>query len=347
MLTIGEFARRCGVSRSALRFYDECGLLRPVVVDETTGYRYYQPAQVDQANLIRGLRATDMAVERVRAFLGADRQQRRILLESHLEIVEERVAALRRAVEKLRVDLDAEAAAMVPACVVAGATLAQAIGQVAFAAATSPVRPPLQGVLIEVKDGSLRLVATDSYRLAIRDVVPEALRAQPWRALVDAAALTQITGELTGVDRCALGGAPDGGLVMDLDGQTIALPPLVGEFPDYEQVLVGDPVGFHCVVDRQALAAALSGTTDSPATITFGGGRLRVAIDGRVEAIPTQWDGEDLTLTINSSFAMQAAAAHVGPDVAIEVVDALRPVTFRSADTGTLSVLVMPIGPEA
>jgi hypothetical protein len=35
LLTIGALAERCGLSRSALRFYDQCGLVRPVVVDET------------------------------------------------------------------------------------------------------------------------------------------------------------------------------------------------------------------------------------------------------------------------------------------------------------------------
>jgi PPM family protein phosphatase len=39
LLTIGEFARRAGVSSKALRIYDEIGLLRPVHVDQRNGYR--------------------------------------------------------------------------------------------------------------------------------------------------------------------------------------------------------------------------------------------------------------------------------------------------------------------
>ncbi len=48
----------------------------------------------------------------------------------------------------------------------------------------------------------------------------------------------------------------------------------------------------------------------------------------------------------NVGFVAEALAAHVGPDVAIEVVEPLRPVTFRSADAGTFSVLVMPVRPR-
>lgn len=46
LLTIGEFAERCGLSRSALRFYDQNDLLRPQLVDAETGYRYYATAQI-------------------------------------------------------------------------------------------------------------------------------------------------------------------------------------------------------------------------------------------------------------------------------------------------------------
>ena len=43
LLTIGAFAQAVGLSPSALRFYDECGLLVPAEVDPVTGYRYYTP----------------------------------------------------------------------------------------------------------------------------------------------------------------------------------------------------------------------------------------------------------------------------------------------------------------
>ncbi len=51
-------------------------------------------------------------------------------------------------------------------------------------------------------------------------------------------------------------------------------------------------------------------------------------------------------MLLNAGFVAEALAAHVGPDVAIEVVEPLRPITFRSADAGTFSVLVMPVRPR-
>jgi PPM family protein phosphatase len=56
LLTIGEFARASRLSPKALRLYDELGLLRPVRVDEYSGYRYYSPDQLEAARLVAWLR---------------------------------------------------------------------------------------------------------------------------------------------------------------------------------------------------------------------------------------------------------------------------------------------------
>lgn len=51
-LTIGAFARAVGLTPSALRFYDECGLLKPAQVDGATGYRYYTPEFARRAQAV-------------------------------------------------------------------------------------------------------------------------------------------------------------------------------------------------------------------------------------------------------------------------------------------------------
>jgi PPM family protein phosphatase len=60
LLTIGEFARAARLSPKALRLYDELGLLRPLRVDEASGYRYYSPDQLERARLVAWLRRLGM-----------------------------------------------------------------------------------------------------------------------------------------------------------------------------------------------------------------------------------------------------------------------------------------------
>ncbi|MEU0090148.1 MerR family transcriptional regulator, partial [Kribbella sp. NPDC006257] len=69
LLTISAFARRVGLAPSALRFYDDCGLLRPAEVDEQNGYRYYSPSQEPRATLLRDLREIDLPLADVRVVL--------------------------------------------------------------------------------------------------------------------------------------------------------------------------------------------------------------------------------------------------------------------------------------
>lgn len=66
LLSTGEFARASGLSRKALRLYDELGLLTPAQVDPDTGYRFYDPAQLEQARLVAWLRRLGMPLATIR-----------------------------------------------------------------------------------------------------------------------------------------------------------------------------------------------------------------------------------------------------------------------------------------
>lgn len=71
LLLVGTFAKRVGLSPSALRYYDDVGLLKPARVDEATGYRYYSETQLEQARLIRFLRSLELPIGELRAILAA------------------------------------------------------------------------------------------------------------------------------------------------------------------------------------------------------------------------------------------------------------------------------------
>ena len=68
-LSIGEFARMSRLSPKALRMYDELGLLAPARVDAQTGYRWYDPAQLDRARLVASLRQVGMPLAEIKAVL--------------------------------------------------------------------------------------------------------------------------------------------------------------------------------------------------------------------------------------------------------------------------------------
>ena len=71
-ISIGEFARRTRLSLKALRLYDERGVLVPSRVDQTSGYRYYDPAQLEQARLVVMLRQLQMPLTAIKELLARD-----------------------------------------------------------------------------------------------------------------------------------------------------------------------------------------------------------------------------------------------------------------------------------
>jgi PPM family protein phosphatase len=94
LLPIGEFSARSSLSPRMLRSYAAVGMLVPAAVDRFTGYRYYSPDQLGQAELILLLRQAGVPVSEIAGFL-KDRDPgrlRRWELDLDLEVAGRRIA---------------------------------------------------------------------------------------------------------------------------------------------------------------------------------------------------------------------------------------------------------------
>lgn len=112
-LKIGEFARIGQVSVSALRYYDEVGLLRPAEVDRWTGYRYYAFDQLGMLNRILALKDLGLSLDQIRAMLGeelpADEikgmlRLKRAELQSQAQEIKERLARVEARIEQIEME---------------------------------------------------------------------------------------------------------------------------------------------------------------------------------------------------------------------------------------------------
>jgi effector-binding domain-containing protein len=72
MLKIGDFSKLARVSIKALRYYDEIGLLKPVQVDQFTGYRYYSTSQLPRLTRIIALKDMGLSLEEIARLLHED-----------------------------------------------------------------------------------------------------------------------------------------------------------------------------------------------------------------------------------------------------------------------------------
>jgi DNA-binding transcriptional MerR regulator/predicted transcriptional regulator YdeE len=111
LVPIGRFAFLTGLSRRALRFYDERGLLRPARVDEWTGYRFYSLEQLPTAELISSLREVDMPLDEIKralaepCLLGGLLDRHEVRLRERIEECERALALLPKLREKKEKEL--------------------------------------------------------------------------------------------------------------------------------------------------------------------------------------------------------------------------------------------------
>jgi DNA-binding transcriptional MerR regulator len=102
-LGIGDFSRMTHLSVKALRHYHDLGLLTPAEIDPASGYRFYEPAQVPIAQVIRRFRDLGMPLEDIRQMLQApDAGARNQVIVAHMQRMESQLAATQAVVASLR-----------------------------------------------------------------------------------------------------------------------------------------------------------------------------------------------------------------------------------------------------
>ena len=68
-MKIGEFAEYCGLSIRALRLYDRMDLLKPADIDPDTGYRSYNPEQIQIVDAIKSYKKVGFTLREIKTLL--------------------------------------------------------------------------------------------------------------------------------------------------------------------------------------------------------------------------------------------------------------------------------------
>ena len=222
------------------------------------------------------------------------------------------------------------------------AAFAAAVGQVALAAGKDETLPMMTGVRIELNGPVLALLATDRYRLAIREIdwQPDdpqvsANALVPARSLADTAkTLGSIGGEL--VIALATGGVGEGMIGFEagsrrttsrlLDGANY--PPVRNLFPASHAAQARVPVATLVEVVRRV---SLVGERTTPVRLAFSADGLVVEAGGTEEARASEatdatFDGEEpMTLAFNPMYLLDGLGALDAPAAVFSFVEPGKP----------------------
>ena len=238
---------------------------------------------------------------------------------------------------------------------IAAQDLTQGLNQVVRAAANDDARPLLTGVLFTHENSTLRLIATDSYRLAVRDVpgVPGIGGSQD--LLVPARALQELQRASSSLPNDAQIGVilTDAEICFIVGASTIASRLIDGNYPSVLQLIPASypnqlRIAKDTLLTSLKRAKLLAKDSTSSVRLTM----KEKAIEIRTQSIDTgdiednvdaDYQGEEITIAFNPSFLIDGIEAVVGDEVVLEMSDAVRPAMVHGVEDVRFRYLLMPV----
>jgi DNA polymerase III subunit beta len=229
----------------------------------------------------------------------------------------------------------------------------QTIARVERSASRDETRPILTGVLVGVSGTELRMVATDSYRLSVKETKLDEALDGSFEANVPARALQELS-------RIAQHGESEqltvsvrtNQVVFEVDGVVLSSRLIDGQFPNYRQLLpdayehelqlAGSEISE--VVRRISLLAQ----KNAPLRLAFSEGELTVSartpdVGEASESLPVPFQGEALEIGFNPEFLRDGLESVESGDVLLKLISPLRPGLIQAADGSGFVYLLMPI----
>lgn len=205
---------------------------------------------------------------------------------------------------------------------IAGDLFATAVAQVAIAAGKDDSLPVLTGVNVEVESDRLTLVATDRYRLAVRELPWKADGEQTTTALIRGRTLNDAARALAHADEVSVGltpaNAPEQRVGFAADGRVMTSRLLDGTFPPYRHLLPAEASTLVVVEVAPFLEAvrrvALVTEKNIPMRLSFANETLTLEAGGGEEAaateeIPVSIDGDDISIAFNAAYLADGLGA--------------------------------------
>ena len=236
---------------------------------------------------------------------------------------------------------------------VPGPAFVATINKVARSASRDETRPVLTGILVSANGSELRMVATDSYRLSVKETKLEEPLAGQFEANVPARALQEL-GRIVGqAEAESLSVAVrTNQVVFEVGGMVLSSRLIDGQFPNHRQLL---PDAFEHelqlagteitdVVRRISLLAQ----KNAPLRLAFSEGELTVSartpdVGEARETLPVPFRGEPLEIGFNPEFLRDGLEAVESGDVLLKLISPLRPGLIEAADGSGFVYLLMPI----
>lgn len=213
-------------------------------------------------------------------------------------------------------------------------------------------RPILTGVLITLESGLLRMVATDSYRLAVTEAELSST-ADDFQAVISGGFLSEIA-SLPKTEAPVSLALAENQIVVTCQDTVFINRRIEGSFPNYKQ-LIPDSYVTRATLEVNRLVAgvkraSLLGSSSSPVKLDLNIASQTTQISAASqdigsaqETLSCEITGEDVEIAFNYAYVLEGLSAISSDDVYLEVQSSLKPGIFRAAGSENYLYLIMPV----
>jgi DNA polymerase III subunit beta len=233
------------------------------------------------------------------------------------------------------------------------AALAATVDVVARAASRDDMRPVLTGVLVSARGREMTMVATDSYRLAVKRTELDGEIGGELEANIPARALRELARILAVEEIEEVSVALLRNQAVFKAGSIVLNTRLIeGQFPNFRQLLpesyehdVRLPRAEFLDVARRVSQLA---QRNAPLRLAFAPGELTVAaetpdVGDAKETMPAAFEGETLEIGFNPEFLKEGIESVEGEEIVLRLISPLRPGLLQPVENEDFRYLVMPI----
>ncbi len=212
-------------------------------------------------------------------------------------------------------------------------------------------RAILTGVLVAVEDGLFKMVATDSYRLAVTETSLEG-QPQDFNAVLAGSFVADLAGLPKTGESISLALA-ENQIVVSYAGTVFINRRIEGKYPNYKQ-LIPPSYETRCLVDRNALLSAVRRAS----LLDHNRSQVRFSVNAATqtiqlttsqevgstqEIVKAQVEGADVEIGFNSYYVVEGLSAMESSEVSFEVQGSLKPGIMKGAGEENYLYLVMPV----
>ncbi|MFA5828485.1 MAG: DNA polymerase III subunit beta [Candidatus Shapirobacteria bacterium] len=237
--------------------------------------------------------------------------------------------------------------------------LSQAISQIAYSAAIDDTRPVLTSILCQFTPESLKLVATDGFRLSLKEIkIVNPIKLKPGvdnlTFLIPAKSLIEVTRLAKNTKTIRIGLTSDEHqVVFVLDDLEIVSRLIEGDYPDYKRI-IPDSYATKISLDREELLQAIKIASvfarESANVVRFSVknnlleltanapqiGQNKASVEAKIE-------GDPLEIAFNFKFVSDFLTNTKGSGITIELNESLTPGFFHDQSEPHLTHIIMPV----